>query len=187
MSLSQTGGGGGGPPPPHREASTTSINDAPLQSLLQRRNLALANPQPVGKAGFDGVGSRTRPFVRGPRLPSRVGSCQRQLCRPPYHIQHPVSTRPSRLVGGVFSFERGLPLSGVPARGPSGLGPASGCVRAVSLRSYRRAPTGTALPLPAVSVPAEGRRVTKRKLSYQSAVLSAGSIVDVPTAPPAPL
>jgi hypothetical protein len=126
LSLSQTGGGGGGPPPPHREASTTSINDAPLQSLLQRRNIALANPQPVGKAGFDGVGSRTRPFVRGPRLPSRVGSGQRQLCRPPYHIQHPVSTRPSRLVGGVCSFERGLPLSGVPARGPSGLGPASG-------------------------------------------------------------
>ncbi len=59
LSLSQRRKGGGarrgsgGPPPPHREASTTSINDAPQQSLLQRPKPRTGQPTTRREAGFD--------------------------------------------------------------------------------------------------------------------------------------
>ena len=139
LSLSQRrkgGGRGGGvgdrPPLIGRRPRRRSTTPHALQSLLQNETSHWPTHNPSGKRGSMVWVLATRPFVSGKGAASAVSggrSGQRQLCRPPYHIQHPVSTRPSRLVGGVCSFERGLPLSGVPAVSARRSGR---CVRAVS-------------------------------------------------------
>ena len=130
--LPKGGAEGDRPPLIGRRPRRRSTTPHALQSLLQNETSHWPTHNPSGKRGSMVWVLATRPFVSGKGAASAVSggrSGQRQLCRPPYHIQHPVSTRPSRLVGGVCSFERGLPLSGVPAVSARRSGR---CVRAVS-------------------------------------------------------
>lgn len=120
-------GGGRRPPPPlirHREASTTSINDAPQQSsvgkFIAKTKPRTGQPTTRRESEFD-VWVLPR-FVEHVSGAPRLGSASTLQTSVPYSTPGGVSTRPSRLVGGACSFVRGRSAGSASAGSqPSGL------------------------------------------------------------------